>query len=205
MAAQPHPADRDRRRPALPRRRGLPAGGRRPDLRHRRARRADLRGDDAGVRAGQRDAAAVHRHAAGADAVAGGALGRPGDPGVCGGGQAAGRLARARGGLQGGRHPRAGRRARGRPHALPRGGAAGDGRRLAGPGPRDRPEGRGRGRGGYGAARPREGARPAEVTPGPAAQRSSATIERAASTTPPSRRVAPSSSGQSVPQPRPPT
>ena len=50
VGGHPHPADRRPRRAALPGRQRHAAGRRQPPLRHRRPRRAHLRGDDAPVR-----------------------------------------------------------------------------------------------------------------------------------------------------------
>ena len=107
LGRQPDPADRDPRRPALPRRLGGDARRRQPGLRHRRPGRPDLPPDDAALRRRGRPAAADHRRRQGADAEAVQPLGVPRDARAVRARAAAGRVARARGGVRRARHRRA--------------------------------------------------------------------------------------------------
>ncbi|MFN8076045.1 MAG: DUF2867 domain-containing protein [Kineosporiaceae bacterium] len=136
MGAQPDPADRDPRRPALPRRFGVDAAARQPRVRHRRARRPHLPGDDDPLREGGGPAAAGDPPAQRPDAAPVEPLGRRGDPRAQQSGPPAGGQPRPRGGLRRARH----RRLRARP-ARGAGGlrAGGDAGAAADPG-RGRPD-----------------------------------------------------------------
>ena len=107
LGGQPHPADRDPRRAALPRRVRRDAARREPRLRHRRAGRADLPRDDAALRAGRRAAPAGDRRRRRAHAAAVEPVGLARHARARRARAAARRVAGARGRLRRARHRRA--------------------------------------------------------------------------------------------------
>lgn len=104
LGRHPRPARRRPRRPALPRRQCRHAARGQPRLRHRRPRRAHVRGDDAPLRRRRRPAPPAHPARPDADPAAVQPLDRPRHAGAAGPGPAARRVPAPRGRVRGARH-----------------------------------------------------------------------------------------------------